>query len=674
MDKFLVVIQARLDSKRFPNKVLKEIAGLPSLVFQVERIKRAKFVDKIIVAIPKTNNNDALAKVLSDYNITYFRGSDSNVLKRFTDCAKQNSSFNHIVRITGDCPLSDPNLIDEVIAKFKAEKCDYITTGHKFPDGVDVEIIQKKLLIKSLKIAKSDFELEHVTPAAKKIARKSIVLNPKEDFSDIRLTIDEVEDYQLLLALQHNFKKLLDEDWLRISKVIKETKSLHKINSHIKRNEGAVINTGQKYWKRAKKVIPLGNHLLSKNPEYILPEIWPSYFSKARGVHVWDLDNNKYLDMSLMGVGTNSLGYGNNFVDAAVKQAITKGNMSTLNCVEEILLAERLISLHKNFTKVRFARSGGEANSIAVRIARAATGKDEIAICGYHGWHDWYLSANLEKEQNLSKLLMPGLAPIGVPKVLQNTAKVFHYGNQVEFDNSLTENTAAVIMEFARSKVPDLEFLEYVRRKTKDLGIVLIFDECSTGFRETFGGMHLKYNILPDMVMYGKTLGNGYAITAVLGIEDVMTATNRTFVSSTFWTERIGYTAGLATLKEMEKIKSWELITSIGLKMQNLWQKTATEFGIDIKVLGYPAISSFVFNSENSLLLKTYFTQEMLKHKILGTTIFYSSTEHKKIHLDKYAEVLSGIFKRIAESKFDANNQEVALDGPVSKTGFGRLN
>ena len=189
------------------------------------------------------------------------------------------------------------------------------------------------------------------------------------------------------------------------------------------------MKTGQKLYKKAKKLIPGGTMLLSKRPEMFLPEHWPSYFSKAKGCSVWDLDGNELIDMSIMGIGTNTLGYGNAVVDNAVKETVNKGNMSTLNCPEEVYLAERLVEINPWADMVRFARSGGEANSIAIRIARAASAKDKVAICGYHGWHDWYLSANHNGNDDLSGHLLEGLSPKGVPENLKNTVYPFNYNN-----------------------------------------------------------------------------------------------------------------------------------------------------------------------------------------------------------------------------------------------------
>ena len=319
------------------------------------------------------------------------------------------------------------------------------------------------------------------------------------------------------------------------------------------------MSTGNKLYNKAKLLIPGGTMLFSKRPEIFLPNLWPSYYTKTKDCYVWDLDGVKYTDFSHMGVGTNSLGYNNEFVDKEVINAINMGNMSTLNNPDEVLLAEKLIELHSWADMVRFARTGGEANSIAIRIARAAAGKDKIAVCGYHGWHDWYLSANLNKSKNLDNHLIPGINPNGVPQNLSNTVIPFEYNDIELFKKVVSENDlAAVKMEVVRSFEPKKGYLEEIRKICTEKNIILIFDECTSGFRETYGGIHKKFNVSPDMCMFGKALGNGYAVTAVIGKRNIMEAAQSTFISSTFWTEKIGAAAGLATLNEMKKNRIME--------------------------------------------------------------------------------------------------------------------
>ena len=438
----------------------------------------------------------------------------------------------------------------------------------------------------------------------------------------------------------------------------------------------SIKNTGQKLYNKAKQIIPGGTHLLSKRPELFLPNLWPSYYSKAKGCHVWDLDNNKFTDMSHMSVGTNSLGYSNSHIDNEVLLAVKKGNMSTLNCPEEVRLAEKLIELHPWADMVRFARTGGEANSISIRIARACTGRDKIAICGYHGWHDWYLSANLSDNVNLENHLIPGLNPLGVPKGLKNTVFPFDYNEIDQLKKIIKENPdlAAVKMEVVRSVEPKEGYLQEVRRLCTENNIVLIFDECTSGFRETYGGIHKKYNVFPDLCMFGKALGNGYAITAVIGKREIMESAQNTFISSTFWTERIGPSAGLATLKEMEKVKSWEIITATGKTIKNNWKQLASNNNINIKITGMDALATFVIKSDDWLKYKTFITQSMLAKNFLAANVIYSSTKHSKKILDEYFDSLDNVFKKIGDFETRIDSVDDHLISNICQSGFKRVN
>lgn len=435
------------------------------------------------------------------------------------------------------------------------------------------------------------------------------------------------------------------------------------------------MGTGQELYKKAKQLIPGGTMLLSKRPEMFLPDQWPSYFSKAKGCKVWDLDGKELIDMCIMGIGTNTLGYGDDEVDAAVMATVKSGNMSTLNCPEEVYLAEKLVEINPWADMVRFARSGGEANSIAIRIARAASGRDKVAICGYHGWHDWYLSANHNGTDDLSGHLLPGLNPLGVPKNLKDTVYPFRYNNYEELRSIVENNEIGVIkMEVVRNFGPEDDFLQKVRDLATRENIVLIFDECTSGFRETFGGIYKKYGVEPDMAMYGKTIGNGYALTAVVGKRSVMEAAQTTFISSTFWTERIGPTAALATLKVMEHVKSWETITAIGRKMQSGWQKLANEHQISISLAGIPALSTYSFSGPNGLAYKTLIAQEMLKKGFLASTNFYACTEHTDDKLEMYFNALDEVFAVIAKCENEEIDINSLLEGPICHSGFKRLN
>jgi len=435
------------------------------------------------------------------------------------------------------------------------------------------------------------------------------------------------------------------------------------------------MGKGQELYKKAKTLIPGGTSLLSKRPEMFLPENWPSYFSKSKGCRVWDLDGREYIDCSIMGIGTNTLGYGNEAVDEAVLRVIRDGNMSTFNCPEEVYLAERLIKMNPWAGGVRYTRGGGEANSMSVRIARAFTGKDKIAICGYHGWHDWYVSVNLGENDALAGHLLPGIPTSGVPRALRGTSIPFHYNDFEEIENIIrkTPDLAAVKMEVCRNFGPEDGYLEHIRKLCSEYGVVLIFDECTSGFRETFGGLFQNYGVNPDMTIYSKTMANGYVMAAVVGRKDIMQAAQGSWISSTFWTDRIGPSAALAALDEMERTKSWEVINIIGLENKKRWQSLADKYGLKINQWGIPALAGYTFDSPNALAYKTYITQEMLKRGYLAGNSMYTCICHTPEILDGYFQNLDEVFAEIC--KFEEGKDVMkALEGPVCQAGFKRLN
>ena len=433
------------------------------------------------------------------------------------------------------------------------------------------------------------------------------------------------------------------------------------------------MGKGQKLYLKAKQIIAGGTMLLSKRPEMFLPEQWPSYFSKSKGCEVWDLDGKKYID-TLMMPGTNSLGYNYEEIDEAVKETINSGNMSTLNAPEEVELTERLVELHPWADMARFARSGGEANSVAIRLARAASGKDNVAFCGYHGWHDWYLASNLSDSKGLDGHLLPGLDPHGVPKNLKDSVHPFEYNNFDKLEEIVkTKNIGVIKMEVYRNKEPENNFLHRVRKLANEHNIVLVFDECTSGFRKNFGGLHKLYDVEPDVAMFGKALGNGYAVTAVLGKREVMQAAEKSFISSTFWTERIGSSAALATLKAMDKEKSWEKITSTGESINKEWIKLSQEYELPITISGLAALTTFTFKSKNALAYKTLITQEMLKKGYLAATAVYVCTAHTPEIIKTYLENLKPLFQTIKECE-EGRDVMKLLEGPIAHSGFKRLN
>lgn len=406
-----------------------------------------------------------------------------------------------------------------------------------------------------------------------------------------------------------------------------------------------------------------------------LPDQWPSYYSRAKGVEVWDLDGNKYVDMSHCGVGACILGFADPDVDEAVSKAIQSGSMATLNCPEEVELADLLCELHPWAEMVRYARGGGEAMAVAVRIARAKTRREKIAFCGYHGWHDWYLAANLADKDALGGHLLTGLEPAGVPHGLAGTALPFTYNRIDELEKIASAHgneLAAIVMEPVRNHEPEAGFLEKVRALAKTLGAVLIFDEVTSGWRLNVGGVHLSYGVTPDIAVFAKAMSNGYPMAAIIGVEDVMQAVQESFISSTYWTERIGPTAALATIRKIQRCEVPKHLVAAGERVQAGWNAAADRAGLLIRVSGIAPISHFTFSYPNGQAIRTLFTQIMLEMGYLASDSFYATYAHQSFHVEGYLAAVEKTFAVIARA-LDKGEVEKLLRGPVAHSGFQRL-
>jgi glutamate-1-semialdehyde 2,1-aminomutase len=437
----------------------------------------------------------------------------------------------------------------------------------------------------------------------------------------------------------------------------------------------ALSGTGQRLYARARKLIPGGTQLLSKRPEMFLPEQWPAYYSRAKGVETWDLDGNRYVDVSHFGVGACVLGFADADVDAAVVAAVQAGTMSTLNCPEEVELAELLIELHPWAEMGRFCRGGGEAMAMAARIARAATGRDKIAFCGYHGWHDWYLAANLAEDHALDGHLLAGLEPAGVPRGLSGTMLPFHYNKIDELRSIVSRHgrdIAAIVMEPARDEGPAPGFLEEIREIASRIGAVLVFDEVTSGWRMNTGGIHQTYGVAPDIAVFAKGMANGYAMAAVLGVRPVMEASQKSFISSTFWTEKIGPVAALATIRKHRERDVARHLIAVGERVQAGWRSAGARAGLRLSVGGIPPLSHFSVEEKDGMALLTLFAQEMLDRGYLASGQFYASYAHESRHLDAYLEAVDQVFALVAQASATGDVTH-RLRGPVKHSGFQRL-
>jgi len=434
--------------------------------------------------------------------------------------------------------------------------------------------------------------------------------------------------------------------------------------------------TGPDLYRRAKRRIPGGTQLLSKRPEMFLPDNWPAYYDRATGCSVTDLDGRVLTDFTSCGIGCCVLGYADPVVNAAVADRVARGSMCTLNSPDELALADLLCEIHPWADQVRYARAGGEVLSIAVRLARAATGRDVVAFCGYHGWSDWYLAANLGETEALNGHLLPGLDPAGVPAGLRGTALPFRYNRIEELEAIVAAQKgrlAAIVMEPMRYDAPRDGFLAKVRALADESGAVLIFDEVTSGWRSHHGGIHLKLGVAPDLAVFAKSLSNGYPMAAVIGRSRVMEAAQRSFVSSTYWTEGIGPAAALATLTRLKEVGAVAHIDRIGELTRQGWRDAAARHGLQIAVGGIPALCNFGFSAgDDSRRLMTLFTQAMLDRGYLANGTFYPTCAHTPAHVERYLRTVDEVFALIKSAVAEGSVAR-QLRGPVAHSGFARL-
>lgn len=438
----------------------------------------------------------------------------------------------------------------------------------------------------------------------------------------------------------------------------------------------------QQLYRDAKRLIPGGTQLLSKRPEMFAPGQWPAYFEQAVGCEVTDTDGRRYVDMSHCGILSCILGFADPDVNAAVIRRINLGSMCTQQTSDEVELARLLCEIHPWADNARFARSGGEAMAIAVRIARATTGKSRLAVCGYHGWHDWYMAANLQQSdaavasaRQLDAHLLPGLRPDGVPRELTNTVSTFRYNRAAELEGILADNgdeLAAIVMEPTRSVDPDPGFLEFVRQQATARGIPLIFDEISAGWRSCLGGSHLLFGVDPDIAVFAKALSNGIPMAAVIGRRNVMQACQTSFISSTYWTEGIGPAAALATIRKMQQIDVPEHLRRIGTLVMNGWRSMAAQHELPVTIGGRPASCSLSFNHSQNAELLTLLTTRMLNHGFLAAGNCSLTLAHQEHHIRGYLRALDDVFAELAEA-IASDDIARRLLGPVKHGTFARL-
>ncbi|MGE0609442.1 MAG: aminotransferase class III-fold pyridoxal phosphate-dependent enzyme [Pirellulales bacterium] len=448
-------------------------------------------------------------------------------------------------------------------------------------------------------------------------------------------------------------------------------------SSPIASSQHAVPRSIERF-NRALQLIPGGTQLISRRPSRYAAGVSPAFAARAVGARFWDIDGHEYIDW-VSGIGAIILGYADPVVNEAVCQQIALGNCFSINHELEIELAEELVRLIPCAEMVRYAKCGGEACAVAVRIARGATGRDKILFCGYHGWQDWYLAANLGVEANLDAHLFPGIEPIGVPAALANTAIPFAYGDLASLCQRLDENAgqvAAVIMEPLRSAMPPAGYLASVAQVCQDRGVVLIFDEVTTGFRLSPGGVEPVLGVTPDMAVFAKSISNGFPMAAVAGRRKVMEHAAHMFISSTYWSDTIGLRAALTTLREIERRGVPEYLDQLGATIKQRMNEAAADAGLDVSCEGMNIHPHLRFNVGGDAALQgklaTLYIQEMAKRGCHGYASFYLNAAQGEPEIAQTAAAALEAFGIIAGG-LAAGNIDSLLECDVQKDYFRRI-
>ena len=661
----LAILQARVSSTRLPGKVLKPLLGQPMILRQIERLKRARAIDRLIVATSVGPEDDALADLCRQNGLECFRGSLDDVLDRFYQAAK-GVQATHVMRLTGDCPLVDPEILDALIRLHLVEGNDYSnnTLEPCFPDGLDAEIMTLPCLEMTWQEAVLPSQREHVTSFIYQNPQrfKLGVLKGSRDFSGLRWTVDEPEDFVFVSRIYEalyprnpafGFQAILD--------YLEEDPDLQALNSHFQRNEGYLkslnmdivsesskqnskektvatrYQASEAMLARALKTIPLGTQTFSKSKTQYPFGVSPFFVKRGQGSRVWDVDGNEYIDFS-NSLAAITLGYNDPDVTSAVRAQLEDGVSFTLATELEINVAEKIVEMVPCAEMVRFGKNGSDATAGAVRLARAYTGRDHVLVCGYHGWQDWYIGATARN--------------MGVPQSTRDLTHTFPF-NDLEALSTLLKQyvgqVAAVILEPLGVTEPMGGYLEGVKELCQQHGAVLIFDETITGFRCANGGAQEYYGVTPDLATFGKGLANGYPVSAVAGKAEIMKLMEEIFFSFTFGGEALSLAASLATMTKLQQLPVVETLRSRGQRVMAGVQALIEKHGIAhfAATAGYPASNHLLITDVapyNAFEIKTLFLQEVFARGILTLGAHNMSYAHNDTNVDRLLGVYDEVF------------------------------
>ena len=660
------IIQARMGANRLPGKPLMLIKGKPMLWYLVERLRHSELVDKIIIATTSNPKDKTILNFANENSIPVMCGSEDDVLDRFYEAAKKIKA-DIIVRVTADCPLLDPKVVDEVIAVYLEGDYDYVTNTllYTFPDGLDVEVFSFNALKRAHIEAKSKIEREHVTPYIRNsglFKLKNVVNKSPVPTNLSRWCVDEERDFRFVKTIYEYLYKEGKLFYMKdVMSLLKKYPQIQQINSGIITNEGYYksltdeppirptkisIKNSLACREKAEILIPSCTQTFSKGPTQFVQGVAPVFLEKGKGSHVWDVDRNEYIDYT-MALGPVVLGYNYPSVTSTVKRHLDLGTVFTLPHKLEIELSELLVKTIPCAEMVRFGKNGSDVTSGAIRVARAYTRRDKIACCGYHGWQDWYIGTTTRDK--------------GIPQAVKKLTLTFEYNNVDSLRQIFNKNKnqiAAVIMEPTGIIEPKDNFLAEVKELTHKNGAILIFDEVITGFRLALGGAQEYFKVVPDMACFGKAMGNGFPIAAVTGKREIMKLFDEVFFSFTFGGEILSIVAAIATIKEIKEKNVIAYLWEQGRKLKDGYNVLAREYALEkyTQCIGFSPRTVVKFKDErqkDDLVLESLFQQECIKRKILFTGAHNMSFSHSSTDIDYTLRVYRTVLEIIAKAKRD---------------------
>lgn len=681
----LCIIQARMGSNRLPGKMLKSIGKKTTIQHVLDQVKKAKLIDKIIVATTNEEIDDDLEVVVNEEKIEVFRGEPNDVLDRYYKAALPYSP-NAIVRITGDCPFIDPVVIDKVIDTFnKSPELDYVSNVHPptYPDGMDVEVIKFDKLKEIWKTARLNSEREHVTLRAWQNPDIYSIGTVKYDTdnSDIRITLDEFEDLELLNKLYTEMNnKILPVQ--KIIDIIRQNPEIDTINMMHQREEGlkkslkedTIVEerlTNEEAERQLLELIPGGAHTYSKGKDQF-PSNAPKVIERGDGAYIWDVESNKYLSWC-MGLFSVVLGHAYKPVIEKVIEQLYKGANFQRPGIQELEYAQMINKMVPCAEMVKFGKNGSTATTAAIKLSRAYNNKYKVAICAQHPFYsydDWFISSTPCK--------------IGIPEAHQDQTVKFNYNDIESVRKILVEQgdqITALIMEPLKFEEPKDNFLHKVKELCHEFNVVFILDEMITGFRFPLGGAQKYYDIKPDLTTFGKALGNGFSIAFLAGKREIMElggideGRQKVFlVSTTHGAELHAIAASMATIEEIEKHNVIDHIWGVGEALINKVTTLINEHDLQdyIAISGHPYLPLMTFkdhNKEDCLGYKTLIMQELIKEGILFQGFFVASFMHKDNEVTDTLKAMDKAFI-VYKQALDAKNYRSLLVGPVIKPVF----